>query len=205
MHDAGEIEGRQYLVTEFVDGGTLKEWARSRTRTWRQIVELLIGVADGLAAAHEAGILHRDIKPANILVATNGYAKLADFGLAKLADAPRRRRPPDAVTIQSHTARRGRRHDRVHVAGAGVGQAARCAQRHLLVRRRALRVARRTPAVRAARRDLEVLHAVIHAQPPPLAGESAARAADDRREGAGEGSRRPLSVDARAGRGSYGG
>jgi eukaryotic-like serine/threonine-protein kinase len=53
-------------------------------RGWRQIAELLVGVADGLATAHEAGILHRDIKPENILVAKNGYAKLADFGLAKL-------------------------------------------------------------------------------------------------------------------------
>ena len=53
-------------------------------------MELLVGVADGLATAHAAGILHRDIKPANILVAKNGYAKLADFGLAKLAE-PRAR------------------------------------------------------------------------------------------------------------------
>ena len=86
VHDAGEFEGRQYLVTEFVDGGTLKDWAKAEKRTWRQIVELLAGVADGLAAAHVAGITHRDIKPANILVAKNGYAKLADFGLAKLAE-----------------------------------------------------------------------------------------------------------------------
>src|SRR6202451_4296019 len=85
VHDAGDVDGRQYLVTEFVDGGPLRDWARVEQRGWAQIVELLVGVADGLAAAHEAGILHRDIKPANILVAKNGYAKLADFGLAKLA------------------------------------------------------------------------------------------------------------------------
>src|SRR5438128_294756 len=87
VHDAGEFDGRQYLVTEFVDGGTLSDWVRAEPRDWQQIVELLIGVADGLATAHAAGILHRDIKPANILVSTSGYAKLADFGLAKLSES----------------------------------------------------------------------------------------------------------------------
>src|SRR3984893_15765388 len=87
VYDVGEVDGRQYLVTEFVDGGPLKDWAQATTRTWRQIIELLTGVADGLAAAHAAGIVHRDIKPENILVAKNGYAKLADFGLAKLWEA----------------------------------------------------------------------------------------------------------------------
>jgi eukaryotic-like serine/threonine-protein kinase len=86
VHDAGEFLGRQYIVTEVVDGGTLKDWAKAEKRTWLQIVELMTGVADGLVAAHEVGILHRDIKPANILVARNGYAKVVDFGLAKLAD-----------------------------------------------------------------------------------------------------------------------
>jgi eukaryotic-like serine/threonine-protein kinase len=86
VYDAGEVDGRQYLITEFVDGGTLKDWAKTERRTWLQVIELLVGVADGLAAAHAAGILHRDIKPANILVAKNGYAKLSDFGLAKLME-----------------------------------------------------------------------------------------------------------------------
>jgi serine/threonine protein kinase len=86
VFDVGDFEGRQYIVTEFVDGGTLKDWTRAAKRSWREVVEMLTGVADGLAAAHNAGILHRDIKPANILVASNGYAKLADFGLAKLTE-----------------------------------------------------------------------------------------------------------------------
>ena len=87
VHDIGDVDGRPYLVTEFVDGGTLKTWARTERRTWRQIVELLVGVADGLAVAHAAGVVHRDVKPENILVSTHGDATLADFGLARLFEA----------------------------------------------------------------------------------------------------------------------
>ena len=87
VHDVGEFQGRQYLVTEFVDGGKLSDWARRHKRTPREIADLLAGVADGLAATHAANILHRDIKPANVLVTGSGYAKLADFGLARLAEA----------------------------------------------------------------------------------------------------------------------
>ena len=94
VHDAGEFEGRQYLVTEFIDGGTLRDWAHGARRNWRQPLELLLGVADGLATAHQAGILHRDIKPENILITKSGYAKLADFGLAKLYEGA----APDAAT-----------------------------------------------------------------------------------------------------------
>ena len=88
VHDADEFEGRQYLVTELVDGGTLRDWIQTGRRDWHDIVETLVDVADGLAAAHEAGILHRDIKPENILLTKSGYAKLADFGLAKLQESP---------------------------------------------------------------------------------------------------------------------
>ena len=85
VYDVGEHEGKQYIVSELVDGGTLDDWSRStRRRGWRQAAELLTGIADALAAAHAAGVLHRDVKPGNILIATQGYAKLADFGLAKL-------------------------------------------------------------------------------------------------------------------------
>jgi serine/threonine protein kinase len=101
--DAGEIEGRQYLVTELVDGGTFREWIDGR-HDWRETVELLTGVADGLATAHEAGILHRDIKPENILITKSGYAKLADFGLAKLRDVVP---AEDSVTVADLRTRAG--------------------------------------------------------------------------------------------------
>ena len=94
VHDAGEFDGRQYLVTELVDGGTLRDWMRDPRHSWRQSLELVLGVADALATAHHAGILHRDIKPENILITKSGYAKLADFGLAKILEEPR----PDADT-----------------------------------------------------------------------------------------------------------
>jgi eukaryotic-like serine/threonine-protein kinase len=85
VFDIGEFEQRQYVVTEFIDGGTLRQWIGDR-KPWRQTVELLTSVADGLAAAHSLNILHRDIKPENILLTRSGYAKLGDFGLAKLAE-----------------------------------------------------------------------------------------------------------------------
>ena len=86
VYDVGEVDDKQYLVMEYIDGGTLRDWARLEKRTWRQVIELMTGVADALATAHAANILHRDIKPENILVSKSGYAKLADFGLAKLEE-----------------------------------------------------------------------------------------------------------------------
>src|SRR5262245_24844377 len=106
VHDTGEFEGRQYLVTEFIDGFTLREWAQREKPSVRRIVDLAIGIADALACAHQAGILHRDIKPENILVSKANHAKVVDFGLAKLVDPED---PHDAATgsIQFEMTRTG--------------------------------------------------------------------------------------------------
>jgi Tol biopolymer transport system component len=101
--DAGELDGRQYLVTEYIDGGTLREWMTG-PHEWRECVEVLIGVADAVASAHDAGILHRDVKPENILLTRSGYAKLADFGLAKLRETAV---PEDAATVADMRTRAG--------------------------------------------------------------------------------------------------
>jgi dienelactone hydrolase len=164
VYDAGELEGRQYLVTELVDGGTLAEWrATAPQHGWRHLVELLIGVADGLAAAHDANILHRDIKPANILVTRSGYAKLADFGLAKLADESGRARVEatrtaagavlGTIAYMSPEQAAGRKLDpRSDVFSFGV------VLYEVLTGRRPF----------TAASDLELLQAIIHAPPAPL-------------------------------------
>jgi Tol biopolymer transport system component/predicted Ser/Thr protein kinase len=88
VYEAGSQDGVEYLITEFIDGSTLREWVDRERPSVRQIIEIATSIADALACAHEAGIIHRDIKPGNILVARQGYAKLVDFGLAKLLEKP---------------------------------------------------------------------------------------------------------------------
>jgi eukaryotic-like serine/threonine-protein kinase len=81
----GGIE-RDFLVMEHLDGGSLAGLLASRRLDVEEALAIALGVADGLAAAHEAGIVHRDIKPANILLTRKGEVKIADFGLAKLTE-----------------------------------------------------------------------------------------------------------------------
>jgi len=108
VFEAGTTEdGQQYLVTEFIDGSNLREWARQQQPTARQMVELMTSVADGLAAAHQAGIVHRDIKPENILVAKAGYAKVVDFGLAKVLEGSRPAAAADDRTVSAGPTRAG--------------------------------------------------------------------------------------------------
>jgi tRNA A-37 threonylcarbamoyl transferase component Bud32 len=87
IYDAGEHDGRLFLVMELVEGRALDEVLREAARDERAIAELLEKTARGVAAAHEKGIVHRDLKPLNVLVTAGGEPKVGDFGLAHLVDS----------------------------------------------------------------------------------------------------------------------
>ncbi|MCE9577862.1 MAG: tetratricopeptide repeat protein [Deltaproteobacteria bacterium] len=83
VYQVGESGGRVFLAMEYVPGGTARAWLEARPRTWREIVALYAAAGDGLAAAHDAGLIHRDFKPDNVLVGDDGRPRVADFGLAR--------------------------------------------------------------------------------------------------------------------------
>lgn len=88
VFDAGEQDGRPFIVSELLQGDTLRSYLQSRNRMpVRKVLEYGIQIARGLAAAHERGIVHRDLTPANIFVTSGGHLKILDFGLAKLTRA----------------------------------------------------------------------------------------------------------------------
>lgn len=109
IHEIGQLEDRHFIATELIDGETLRRRitgvasgsgnGKSGTSHVVETLNIAIQAADGLAAAHEAGIIHRDIKPENIMVRRrDGYVKVLDFGLAKLTESPPIVSDPEAPT-----------------------------------------------------------------------------------------------------------
>lgn len=86
VHDAGSVGDEVFIAMELVDGANLADWERAAPRPWREIIDVYLQAARGLAAAHRAGLVHRDFKPHNALIAGDGRVRVLDFGLARSTD-----------------------------------------------------------------------------------------------------------------------
>ena len=86
IHEIGQIDSRHFIVTEFIEGETLRQRMNRTPIKLGEALDVAIQVASALAAAHQAGIAHRDIKPENIMLRPDGVVKVLDFGLAKLTE-----------------------------------------------------------------------------------------------------------------------
>ncbi|MGA3104907.1 MAG: protein kinase [Terriglobales bacterium] len=102
IFDIGEERGAPYIVSELLEGQTLRERIRSGPLTSRKAIDYALQVARGLAAAHEKGIVHRDLKPENLFLTHDDRVKILDFGLAKLT-RPETDAGADAPTVQVNT------------------------------------------------------------------------------------------------------
>jgi len=103
IHDVGEADGRHYTAMELVEGETLSDLLRAGSLDIDQVVRIGAQVADGMAQAHAMGIVHRDLKPANIMFTPEGYAKILDFGLAKIVANDRLTSAPQHGTLPAPT------------------------------------------------------------------------------------------------------
>jgi hypothetical protein len=102
IFDIGEEQGAPYVVSELLEGETLRERLRTGALPIRRVIDYATQVAHGLAAAHEKGIVHRDLKPENLFLTNDGRVKILDFGLAKLT-WPEAASSGDAPTVQVAT------------------------------------------------------------------------------------------------------
>src|SRR5688572_18871272 len=104
VYEIGVADGINYIATELIDGKTLRSRLNSREQMpLNEILKIGVQVAEALSAAHQAGIIHRDIKPENIMLRTDGYAKVLDFGLAKLTETKTQSGSEDATRAQVNT------------------------------------------------------------------------------------------------------
>ncbi len=86
VHEFGQVEGLHFFIMEFVDGANLRQLEKTARLSPREALQIIPQICDALQYAHDEGVVHRDIKPENVLVDRKGRVKIADFGLAKIAD-----------------------------------------------------------------------------------------------------------------------
>src|SRR6266545_19448 len=86
IYEFGEAEDARFIVSEYIEGKTLREIIRESKLTLPEILDISIQITGALSAAHKAHLVHRDIKPENIIIRPDGYVKVLDFGLAKLVE-----------------------------------------------------------------------------------------------------------------------
>src|SRR6185436_18261036 len=99
IHEIGQSDGAHFIATELIDGLTLRQQLASGPMKLPAALDVAIQVASALTAAHVVGVIHRDIKPENIMLRSDGYVKVLDFGLAKLSEAPAPSTNTEAPTI----------------------------------------------------------------------------------------------------------
>ena len=99
IYEVGETEGKHYIATEFIEGETLRHCIQHQTLKTRDALDAIVQIASALAAAHQAGIIHRDIKPENVMLRPDGFAKVLDFGLAKLTEKQPVSTDTEAATV----------------------------------------------------------------------------------------------------------
>jgi len=101
LYDIGSQNGSPYLVSEFLEGQSLRDMLRFGPVPSRKAGDYAVQIASGLAAAHEKGIVHRDLKPENLFITKDGRVKILDFGLAKLTQASAPAPGSEGLTVTS--------------------------------------------------------------------------------------------------------